>query len=335
MTLGIIVKGVKVTLKEVNLQRCLTMRSTRKNQNNYFKKEGCYEIDRMGSNRRFVSGADQYSKRDKRPCMKDEVIKIPVSDIVLDESIYPRENLDHKRIGIFVENLRDGFEFDPILVQAFVNPELSESSSIVKENGKYRILDGAHRWTAFKKTGRNRIPAIVKILNGIDPLLYAAKLAIGPKQLTEAETRDTARRAFQSNPKLTSSEIGKAIGRSRQAVDLYIADLRATTLLELDLKIFRLNQLGIPQDRIAKRLGIPQKTLSNHSAKMPTLAKWLNNDLSKGFTVPQVALKHGWPEPMVWSQALKGKDDQTRFKELNWGIRTYPKGQKLGFMEFQ
>ena len=29
-----------------------------------------------------------------------------------------------------------------------------------------------------------------------------------------------------------------AIGRSRQAVDSYIADLRATTLLTLDLKIF-------------------------------------------------------------------------------------------------
>jgi len=174
-----------------------------------------------------------------------------------------------------------------------------------------------------------RIPAIVKTLDGIDPLLYAAKLAIGPKQLTEAETRNIARRAFQSNPKLTFSEIGKAIGRSRQAVDLYIADLRATSLLELDLKIFRLSLLGIPQDRIAKRLDIPQRTLSDHSAKMPELANPLNSDLSKGFTVPQVAQKHGWTEPMVWSQALQGKDDQTRFKALNWGIRTYPKGQKL------
>ena len=255
--------------------------------------------------------------------MKDKVIKIPVSDIVLDESIYPRENLDHKRIGVFVENLRDGFEFDPILVQVFENPELSESSSMIKETGKYRILDGAHRWSAFKKTGRTRIPAIVKTLDGIDPLLYAAKLAIGPKQLTEVETRNTARRAFQSNPRLTSAEIGKAIGRSRQAVDSYIADLRATSLLELDLKIFRLNLLGITQERIANRLGIPQKTLFNHLAKMPTLAKWLNSDLSKGFTVPQVAQKHDWPEPMVWSQALKGKDDLTRFKALNWGIRTW------------
>jgi len=255
--------------------------------------------------------------------MKDQVIQIPVSDIVLDESIYPRENMDHKRIGVFVENLRDGFEFDPVLVQAFENPELSESSSTAREKSKYRILDGAHRWTAFKTAGRTRISAIVKILHDIDPLLYAAKLAIGPKQLTEVETRNTARRAFQSNPGLTSAEIGRAIGRSRQAVDSYIADLRATTLLELDLKIFRLHQLGIPQDRIAKRLDINRRTLAHHLAKMPELAKWPNSDLSKGFTVPQVAQKHVWPEPMVWSQALKGKDDQTRFQALNWGIRTW------------
>jgi response regulator of citrate/malate metabolism len=141
-------------------------------------------------------------------------------------------------------------------------------------------LDGVHRWTAHKKAGLIEIDAIIKTLKGIDPLLYAAKLAIGPKQLTEAETKNSARRAFQNNPRLTSSEIGKAIGRSRQTVDAYIADLRATILLAQDLKIFRLNQLGIPQDRIAKRLGIPQKTLSDHLAKMPDLANPLNSDLS-------------------------------------------------------
>jgi len=49
---------------------------------------------------------------------------------------------------------------------------------------------------------------------------------------------------------------------------------------------------------------MPQRTLSDHSAKMPELANPLNSDLIKGFTVPQVAHKHGWTEPMVWAQAL-------------------------------
>lgn len=244
--------------------------------------------------------------------MKDDFVTIPISDIYLDESIYPRENIDHKRIKVFIENLRDNFKFDPIEVQAFSG-----------KNEKYRILDGAHRWNAFKKAGRVEIKAHVRVLNQIDPLLYAAKMAIGPRQLTEAETKNTARRAYKNNPGLTALEIGKAIGRSRQTVDGYIADLRAARFMALDLKIFHLNQLGIPQERIARRLNIPPKTLSNHSAKMPGLAFWPNSDLSQGFTVARTAQKHGWPEPLVWSQALKGKDDLSRFYALNWDHRPW------------
>jgi hypothetical protein len=65
----------------------------------------------------------------------------------------------------------------------------------------------------------------------------------------------------------------------------------------------------------------------NHLAKMPVLANQLNSDLSRGFTVAQVAEKHacpvgpedrtgGWTEPMVWSLALEGKDDLERFMNV-------------------
>jgi DNA-directed RNA polymerase specialized sigma24 family protein len=70
---------------------------------------------------------------------------------------------------------------------------------------------------------------------------------------------------------LTSSEIGNAIGRSRQTVDSYISDLRAAIRMDLDLKIFRMNRIGIPQERIAKRLGIPRTTLETHLTKMADL----------------------------------------------------------------
>ncbi|MBN1226102.1 MAG: HTH domain-containing protein [Deltaproteobacteria bacterium] len=88
----------------------------------------------------------------------------------------------------------------------------------------------------------------------------------------------------KNNPALTSAQIGKAIGRSRQTVDSYIADLRAVIQLELDLKLFRMHRFGIPQDRIAKRLGAIQRTISNY-LEMPELAYFLKADLSKGFTM--------------------------------------------------
>jgi len=157
--------------------------------------------------------------------------------------------------------------------------------------GKYRLLDGVHRWSAFKAMGVAEIDAIIiEDLDGTDPLLYAAQKAIGPKQLTEDEARDTARRAYSKNTSLRSADIGKAIGRARRTVDSYIADLRAAvTQLGLDIKIFRMDRLGIPQDRIAKRLDVPQQTISDHLPKMPGLANPVNTDLSKGFTVARVA----------------------------------------------
>ncbi len=74
--------------------------------------------------------------------------------------------------------------------------------------------------------------------------------------------------------------------------------------------------------------------MSNHLEKMAELPNFLNADLSKGFTVPQVAEKHacpvgpedrtgGWPEPLVWSIALEDKDDLQRFKALMWGLLTW------------
>ena len=245
--------------------------------------------------------------------MPKPATKIPISSIILDEEIYPRKGIDQKRVGIFAENIRDGFKFDPIEVEP--HPD---------KPGKYRLLDGVHRWNAFKAVGVAETDAIIiKDLDGTDPLLYAAQKAIGPKQLTEDEARDTARRAYSKNTSLRSADIGRAIGRSRQTVDSYIADLRAATQLGLDIKIFRMHRLGIPQDRIAKRLGLVRTSLHYHLSKMPVLANSTNTDLSRGFTVAQVAEKHGWAEPLVWSIALEGKSDLDRFKALNWGLRTW------------
>jgi hypothetical protein len=66
--------------------------------------------------------------------------------------------------------------------------------------------------------------------------------------------------------------------------------------LNLRLKSFLLaTTIGIPQHRITKKFDLPQRTISDHLPKMPALANPLNTDLSKGFTVAQVAGPGGHP----------------------------------------
>ena len=74
--------------------------------------------------------------------MTQQTKQIPVSSIILDEDIYPRKGIDHRRVGIFAENIRDGFAFDPI-----------EVAPCPDKPGFYRLLDGAHRWSAYKSMG--------------------------------------------------------------------------------------------------------------------------------------------------------------------------------------
>ena len=57
-----------------------------------------------------------------------------------------------------------------------------------------------------------------------------------------------------------------------------------------------MNHLGIPQDRIAKRLGVNQVFIHDHLLKMAILPNSINADLERGFTVAQVAEKHNWTE---------------------------------------
>ncbi|MBW2643941.1 MAG: transcriptional regulator, partial [Deltaproteobacteria bacterium] len=49
--------------------------------------------------------------------MAKQTTTIPISSIILDENIYPRKGIDPRRVGIFAENIRDGFKFEPIEVE--------------------------------------------------------------------------------------------------------------------------------------------------------------------------------------------------------------------------
>jgi len=46
-----------------------------------------------------------------------------------------------------------------------------------------------------------------------------------------------------------------------------------------------MHHLGIPQERISKRLGVSQKTISGYLPKMATFPFLVNADLSMGYII--------------------------------------------------
>jgi len=89
-----------------------------------------------------------------------------------------------------------------------------------------------------------------------------------------------------------------------------------------EVKILLLYSLGIPDERIAERLKINRKTVTKFCNNLK-LTQSIRDSLDKGLSASEAAKKHGCPEPLVWSIELEGKSDQSRFKALNWGLRTW------------
>jgi len=97
---------------------------------------------------------------------------------------------------------------------------------------------------------------------------------------------------------------------------------RVMPSLSSEVKTLLLDSLGIPDERIAERLKINRKTVTQYCNNL-RLFQSVRDSLDKGLSVSEAAKKHGCPEPLVWSLALEGKEDLQRFKTLNWGLRTW------------
>jgi len=238
------------------------------------------------------------------------VERVKLELIYHDPAIYPRKRgVDPHRVERYAACMRDGEKFDLIEVE--------------RSDGKYRLLDGLHRLKALQEIGVDEADVRVVNLDGRNPLLYAARQNRVGKDLTDQDAEDVAQRAFQENPKVTNREIALAIGRSEATVSRYLSDLRARHELAQDLKIFKMGALGISQERIAMRLGMEHQLVSYHLQKTSELKKLANEQLERGFFANSIAEKLGWPEPLVWAVALKGKDDKERFADLKWNIRVW------------
>ena len=81
-----------------------------------------------------------------------------ISDLIWDDTIYPRSARKQQTIDAYSEALTAGAQFPPIIIQPVINypaPNTPLSEILML------ILDGIHRWSACKVLGLTEIEAVL------------------------------------------------------------------------------------------------------------------------------------------------------------------------------
>ena len=89
-------------------------------------------------------------------------MEVNISDLTWDQFIYPREGKSEKTISAYIEALAIGAQFPPIKIQKVFNyADSNETTDLpAGRHGATIILDGIHRWFAFKEKGIKKIAAV-------------------------------------------------------------------------------------------------------------------------------------------------------------------------------
>ncbi|MBW2647961.1 MAG: MerR family transcriptional regulator [Deltaproteobacteria bacterium] len=253
-------------------------------------------------------------------------MEVNISDLTWDQFIYPRGGKSEKTINAYVEALSIGAQFPPIKIQRVFNyadgNETTEATI---------ILDGIHRWFAFKESGIKKIAAeewkdkpLDYEKNKTALLLESAACNINHgDRLSSSDKKRIARDIASTDQEYTWTEeaLAEKLGVSQQTVNTWISDIRARQKASRNTVILRLSRLGWPQEKIAEVVGLSRNRASEIVGN--TNFSEIDTLLSQGRDMEYIARHYNMDLALVWTLRLEGKTDQEKFKELGWGLRTW------------
>jgi len=253
---------------------------------------------------------------------------IELSGIVYDAKIYPREKWSSHTVKVYVDALKGGAEFPPIIL----------------EEGTNRLIDGVHRWKAYqdylaayreaeKETQELEGWAEPKteieaewhtIPDGIPAKLYAAQFSCEHgDRITPAERKALAREVYEAHPDFVLETLREHLKVSVGTAHSYVADILARRKEEKKMTAYRLNLLGWTQEEIGEVVGMSRQWVDKNLPLFSTLKKVAKNLLSEGHPHLDVAERYNMPLILVWAIDLSGHTDQERMNKLGIKIQPY------------
>ena len=260
-------------------------------------------------------------------------MEVNISDLTWDQFIYPRGGKSEKTISAYIEALAIGAQFPPIKIQRVFNYADGNKTTDLPagRHGATIILDGIHRWFAFREKGIKKIPAVEWKDKPLDYeknktalLLESAKCNISHgDRLSTGDKKRIAREIASTDPecKWTESALAEKLGVIQQTVNTWISDIRARQKASRNTVILRLSRLGCPQEKIAETTGVTRGRVAQIVNN--TNFSEINTLLSQGHDMDYIARHYNMDLALAWALRLEGKTDQEKFKELGWGLRTW------------
>ena len=255
-------------------------------------------------------------------------MEVNIADLTWSPFIYPRGGKSEKTVAAYVEALRIGTQFPPIKVQRVFNyPQENEKVEAIL------ILDGIHRWHAFKECGFKKINVIEWKKHPLDYetnqnalLLEAAECNTQHgDRLSPRDKKQVARDIATSDTecKWTEDALADKLGVIQQTVNTWISDIRARQRAGRNIIVIRLKRLGWTQEKIAKVVGVDRSVVSK--IVQNTKIGDMHNLLSQGRDMDYIAKHFHMDIALALALWLEGTTDQEKFKALGCGLRAWDK----------
>jgi AraC-like DNA-binding protein len=208
-----------------------------------------------------------------------KVIKVRLDEINLDEDIYPRKTFSHKTVEHYVETLKGGAVFPPIVVQK------------VRDNdGKEKLIciDGWHRVTAYREYYKdsNNGNGNAKDATVVDAILWKDTI-LDKNECLEELRIESARMNIKHGDRLSQedlryqllkivkarpierlegivTELARAFGYDTSYISKLIGEEVRRRKVTRDAQILRLHLLGWKQEEIADMFGLDRSTVSKN-----------------------------------------------------------------------
>ena len=192
----------------------------------------------------------------------------------------------------FRDDLYPRFKHDPALVQKYAQD--LDILPPIKVNQNNELIDGFHRWTAYKTNEVEQIP--VEVIPTATELEFL-RLAIRANnqhgwQLTDSDKKSVAVRLYAAGTGLGKEEIAQDLSVSERMVRSYLTDVDKQLRDERKRQIFELYMDCWTQQEIAERMDMAQQSVDRviksftQNGSVSDLGKSLDFDRDADFKTP-------------------------------------------------